>query len=101
MIQKNQISKKRYGELIDEILLCQKALEKRFDVYVANTVSRLIEARIELALSTVEPEPKHTETHGREFYEEIGRRGGERVRKLIEAGKEPEKTLHKETTTEG
>jgi uncharacterized protein len=31
------------------------------------------------------------ETHGREFYEEIGHKGGQRVRELIEEGK-----LHEE-----
>lgn len=30
------------------------------------------------------------ETHGREFYEEIGHKGGQKVRKLIEEGKEHE-----------
>jgi len=29
-------------------------------------------------------------THGREFYEEIGRKGGQRVRRLIEEGREHE-----------
>lgn len=29
-------------------------------------------------------------THGREFYEEIGHKGGQRVRELIEEGKEAE-----------
>ncbi len=31
------------------------------------------------------------ETHGREFYEEIGHKGGQKVRELIERGKEAEK----------
>lgn len=31
------------------------------------------------------------ETHGHEFYEEIGHKGGQRVRELIERGKEEEK----------
>ncbi len=31
------------------------------------------------------------ETHGREFYEEIGHKGGQRVKELIEAGKEAQK----------
>ena len=30
------------------------------------------------------------ETHGREFYEEIGTKGGHRVRELINQGKEHE-----------
>lgn len=30
------------------------------------------------------------ETHGREFYEEIGHKGGQRVRRLIREGKEYE-----------
>ncbi len=31
------------------------------------------------------------ETHGREFYEEIGHKGGQKVRELIERGKEAER----------
>lgn len=34
---------------------------------------------------------KTAKTHGREFYEEIGRKGGQRVKTLIEAGKKYEK----------
>ncbi len=34
---------------------------------------------------------KTAETHGREFYEEIGHKGGQKVKDLIEKGKEPEK----------
>lgn len=30
-------------------------------------------------------------THGREFYEEIGHKGGQRVRRLIQEGKEHER----------
>jgi general stress protein YciG len=30
------------------------------------------------------------ETHGREFYEEIGHKGGQKVRRLIQEGKEHE-----------
>jgi general stress protein YciG len=30
---------------------------------------------------------KTSETHGREFYEEIGHKGGSKVKELIEAGK--------------
>ncbi len=30
------------------------------------------------------------ETHGREFYEEIGHKGGQKVRRLIKEGKEYE-----------
>ncbi len=30
---------------------------------------------------------KTAQTHGREFYEEIGHKGGQRVRELIEEGK--------------
>lgn len=33
---------------------------------------------------------KTSETHGEEFYSEIGRKGGQKVRKLIQAGKEHE-----------
>jgi general stress protein YciG len=33
---------------------------------------------------------KTAETHGREFYEEIGHKGGQKVRKLIQEGKEHE-----------
>ena len=31
-----------------------------------------------------------SETHGEEFYSEIGRKGGQKVRKLIKEGKEHE-----------
>ncbi|MCL2359280.1 MAG: Em GEA1 (EM1) [Nitrososphaerota archaeon] len=30
---------------------------------------------------------KTAETHGREFYEEIGHKGGQKVRRLIQEGK--------------
>ncbi len=33
---------------------------------------------------------KTAKTHGREFYEEIGHKGGQRVKELIKAGKESE-----------
>ncbi len=33
---------------------------------------------------------KTAKTHGREFYEEIGHKGGQRVRDLISAGKKAE-----------
>ena len=33
---------------------------------------------------------KTAETHGRDFYEEIGSKGGHRVRELIQEGKEHE-----------
>ena len=33
---------------------------------------------------------KTSETHGSEFYSEIGSKGGQKVRKLIEEGKEHE-----------
>ncbi len=33
---------------------------------------------------------KTAETHGREFYEDIGHKGGQKVRKLIQEGKEHE-----------
>ncbi len=33
---------------------------------------------------------KTSETHGEEFYSEIGRKGGQKVRKLIEEGKSHE-----------
>ncbi len=32
-----------------------------------------------------------SETHGREFYEEIGHKGGQKVKELIERGKEAER----------
>jgi hypothetical protein len=35
-------------KLIKEIKDCEKAIENRFDIYVVNAVSRLIEARIKL-----------------------------------------------------
>ncbi len=34
---------------------------------------------------------KTSETHEREFYEEIGHKGGQKVKDLIEKGKEAEK----------
>lgn len=34
---------------------------------------------------------KTAQTHGREFYEEIGHKGGQRVKELIEAGKKAKK----------
>ncbi len=34
---------------------------------------------------------KTAETHGRKFYEEIGHKGGQKVKKLIEQGKAHEK----------
>lgn len=34
---------------------------------------------------------KTAETHGREFYEEIGHKGGQRVKELIEEGKRARK----------
>jgi len=33
---------------------------------------------------------KTSETHGSEFYSEIGSKGGQKVRKLVEEGKEHE-----------
>lgn len=34
---------------------------------------------------------KTSETHGREFYEEIGHKGGQKVKELVEKGKEAER----------
>jgi hypothetical protein len=43
-------------DIIKEIKHCEDAIEGRFDVYVANAVSRLIEARIQLHdLETKQP----------------------------------------------
>lgn len=39
-----------------------------------------------------------SETHGREFYEEIGHKGGQRVRELINEGKEAEGTAPAKST---
>ena len=33
---------------------------------------------------------KTSKTHGREFYEEIGHKGGQRVKELVQEGKEAE-----------
>lgn len=33
---------------------------------------------------------KTSKTHGREFYEEIGHKGGQRVRELVQEGKDAE-----------
>jgi len=52
-MKKNEISAEEYKRIIDEIVLCHDALSKRFDEYVANSISRLIDARIKLALSTI------------------------------------------------
>jgi len=54
MIEKTEISKKEYNEIIDEIYHCQRALAKRFDAPISNAISRLIKARIKLALSTID-----------------------------------------------
>lgn len=50
--------KKQHQEIIAEIKHCEKAIEERFDVYVANAISRLIEARIKLNSSLVEEAKK-------------------------------------------
>ncbi len=39
---------------------------------------------------------KTAQTHGREFYEEIGHKGGQRVKELIEAGKKAKKKTSEE-----
>lgn len=39
---------------------------------------------------------KTAQTHGREFYEEIGHKGGQRVKELIEAGKRAKKKTSEE-----
>lgn len=55
-MNKVKVSKEKYKELIDEIVHCNKALEKRFDKYVANTINQLIQARIEFSNSELERE---------------------------------------------
>jgi general stress protein YciG len=37
-------------------------------------------------------------THGREFYEEIGHKGGQRVRELVDEGKRAEGTTDKRSS---
>ncbi len=39
---------------------------------------------------------KTAQTHGRDFYEEIGHKGGQRVKELIEAGKKAKKKTSEE-----
>ena len=50
-----RINEKQHQEIIDEIKLCEKVLTKKFNVYVSNTISRLVAARIRLTMSTYEP----------------------------------------------
>lgn len=40
-----------------------------------------------------------SQTHGREFYEEIGQKGGQRVRELINEGKEAEGSTETKRST--
>lgn len=51
-MNQDKISKKDYQELIDENQLCYSTLIKTFDKYTANTIVRLIDARIKLWHST-------------------------------------------------
>ncbi len=51
-----EISAKEYNALIIEILDLQKTLEGHVGIYTANTIVRLIDARINLANSTVKKE---------------------------------------------
>ena len=43
---------------------------------------------------------KTAETHGREFYEEIGHKGGQRVKELIEEGKKARESLSRDIAPE-
>jgi hypothetical protein len=43
---------------------------------------------------------KTAETHGREFYEEIGHKGGQRVKELIEEGKRARESVSRDTSQE-
>jgi len=52
-----RLTKKQHQEIIDEIKLCENSLTKNFDVYVSNTISRLVAARIRLNLSILEEHP--------------------------------------------
>lgn len=54
MIWKNKISKKEYREIIDEILGCEKAIKQHFNVYAANSISRLVMARVKLETSEID-----------------------------------------------
>jgi general stress protein YciG len=40
-----------------------------------------------------------SQTHGKEFYEEIGHQGGQRVKELVEEGKEAEAKSPRRSTT--
>jgi len=51
---KEKLSKKEYNALIDEIICCNNALEKHFDSYIANTINRLIQARIDFSNSELQ-----------------------------------------------
>jgi len=52
-MSKQEISKKEYKEIIDEILTCKKSLEGYLGEYGLNAVDRLIIARIKLENSTI------------------------------------------------
>ena len=41
-----------------------------------------------------------SQTHGREFYEELGHKGGQRVRELINEGKQAESSSSKQAKLE-
>ena len=43
---------------------------------------------------------KTAETHGREFYEEIGHKGGQRVKELIEEGKRARESVSRDIAQE-
>ena len=43
---------------------------------------------------------KTAETHGREFYEEIGHKGGQRVKELIEEGKRARESVSRDIDQE-
>jgi hypothetical protein len=53
---KQKISKKEYKEVIDEVLRCQKVLEKDLGKYTTNAITRLVMARIKLEHSTIQEE---------------------------------------------
>jgi len=48
-----EISKKDYQEIIDEIISCTHSLEKQIGEYPTNAIIRLIDAQIKLANSTI------------------------------------------------
>jgi hypothetical protein len=56
-MNKRIVSKEEYEQIIDEILHCRYNLAKTFDIYTANTIDRLIMARVKIAQITISHKP--------------------------------------------